>query len=803
MLPTGGLQGYEAMRDKDVNEEIRLVLESGIFDAQYYVSSYAVQVACEAEAVTHYLTTGWKQDFDPSPHFCTEYYLKANDDVAAAGVNPLLHYLRDGRAEGRGPLPSVETLQFGAPIASAKAPDEAEWASLEQVWNAPVEPLVDVIVPIYHGRDETLRCLYSVLAAAQKTPYRLVVVDDHSPDVELRMAMEKLSARGFIELHKTPANQGFVAACNLGMRLHRDRDVVLLNSDTEVHNDWLDRLRGAALRTRQVATVTPLSNNAEICSYPRSCKNNRWALEIGDAELDAMAAGVNAGKDIEIPTGVGFCMYVRRACLDEIGLFDLEKFGSAYGEENDLCRRALGAGWRNILAPNIFVRHYGGASYGESKLARVRKAIETVEALHPGYLAEVGEFIRADPVRPWREALDIARLARRAKPKGAILFVNHIRGGGTERHAQDLAALLENSGSAVFFCRPAADRSHRVRIVDPIAGDTPNLPEFDLTGDLRSFILFLQKIGVSHIHIHHLADFHEKMGDFLRVAAQQARISYDVTIHDYMPVCPRINFIDGSGTYCGEPPLDVCEICIKRNGSPFGSPVVWEWRDRFARLLDGARRIFVPDPDVAQRMQRYMPGVTFEVRRHPERVMAARPAIQNSGGPVDRTNRTIVLIGALGPHKGAKLLLDCARIALGVAPGLEFVVVGYSDRDDRLRDLANVSLTGRYAEAELHDRLIDLRADIAWFPAVWPETYSYTLSAALAAGILPAAFDFGAIASRLRTIGWGELMPLEFMLHPDQIVEHLAAMPLRECPAGVLPPPPCYDNPLESYYELR
>src|SRR2546430_13022635 len=49
----------------------------------------------------------------------------------------------------------------------------------------------------------------------------------------------------------------------------------------------------------------------------------------------------------------------------------------------------------------------------------------------------------------------------------SILFVNHVRGGGTERHAQDLAAILEDNGSAVFFCRPAPDRSQRVRIVDP------------------------------------------------------------------------------------------------------------------------------------------------------------------------------------------------------------------------------------------------------------------------------------------------------------------------------------------------
>jgi hypothetical protein len=84
MLPTGGLQGHEAMRGEDFSEEIRLVLESGIFDAQYYVGSYAVQVACDAEAFKHYLTTGWTQDFDPSPHFCTEYYLKTNGDVTPA-----------------------------------------------------------------------------------------------------------------------------------------------------------------------------------------------------------------------------------------------------------------------------------------------------------------------------------------------------------------------------------------------------------------------------------------------------------------------------------------------------------------------------------------------------------------------------------------------------------------------------------------------------------------------------------------------------------------------------------------------
>jgi len=790
------------MHNEGFTDDNRLVLESGFFDVNYYVSSSTVEFASDSEAVQHYLTTGWKRNFDPSPRFRTSYYLNTNDDVLRAGANPLLHYLRNGRAEGRQPLPPFEEFQHGVAVASPKAPHDAEWALLEERWDISSDPLVDVIVPVYKGHEETLRCLYSVLAAPQKTPYRLVVVDDNSPDIELRLEIEKLSARGFIELYKTPTNQGFVAACNLGMRLHPHRDVVLLNSDTEVHNNWLDRLRGAALRTRRVATVTPLSNNAEICSYPHFCKNNRYALELGDAELDALAAEVNAGIDIEIPTGVGFCMYVRRACLDEIGLFNLEKFGVGYGEENDLCRRAMRAGWRNILTTNVFVRHYGGASFGESKLARVCKAIEMVEALHPGYLTEVGEFIRADPVRPRREALDAARLARRAAPGGAILFVIHTWGGGTEKHAQDLAKCLEENGVAVLFCRPTADRSGRFRIADPIALDTPNLPEFDPTDDPRGFALFLQKIGVTHIHIHHLADFHENAGDFLRAVAQQAHIAYDVTIHDYMAVCPRINFIDASGIYCGEPSLDVCEICVQTSGSPFRALVVREWRERFARLLGSARCVFVPDIDVARRMRRYMPDRAVEVRPHPERATYVRPLSNGGQYNHDRTSRTVVVVGAIGPHKGSQLLLECARAALEIAPGLQFAVLGYTDRDDCFRDLNNSWITGRYAEAELHDRLIDLGADIAWFPAVWPETYSFTLSAALAAGILPAAFDFGAIASRLREIGWGELMPLQFMLDPKRIVECLSTMPLSPCPASRLPTPPSYDKPLKSYYAL-
>jgi GT2 family glycosyltransferase len=152
-----------------------------------------------------------------------------------------------------------------------------------------------------------------VLAAKQVTPFRIIVVNDCSPELKIEEALTRLAARNLIELHKTPQNFGFVGACNYAMRLHTFRDVILLNSDTEVHGNWLDRLRDASLRSKRTATATPFTNNGEICSYPNFARDNWQQLEIDDATLDRLAAVANRGRELELPTGVGFCMYIRRA----------------------------------------------------------------------------------------------------------------------------------------------------------------------------------------------------------------------------------------------------------------------------------------------------------------------------------------------------------------------------------------------------------------------------------------------------------------------------------------------------------
>ena len=276
------------------------------------------------------------------------------------------------------------------------------------------DAVVDIIIPVYRGLEETRRCIESVLENSQETHFEVVVVDDASPEPELAGYLDSLAASSSITLLRNQSNLGFVQSVNRGMSLHPERDVVLLNSDTLVANDWLDRIRRCAYGTPKAGTVTPFSNNATICSYPVFCAENALPEGVAASELDEMFRRANRGKSIAIPTAVGFCMFIRRDCLDEVGLFDAGNFGKGYGEENDFSMRASRQGWLNLLCADTFVYHAGGVSFMSEKDARVAAALEAMHRLHPGYDDLVRCFIAADPVKELRAAVDVELAAYRA-----------------------------------------------------------------------------------------------------------------------------------------------------------------------------------------------------------------------------------------------------------------------------------------------------------------------------------------------------------------------------------------------------
>ena len=310
---------------------------------------------------------------------------------------------------------------------------------------------IDVVVPVYRGLRDTQRCIESVLAAACRTPFELVVVDDCSPEPALSAWLDAEADAGRIVLLRNESNRGFVGAVNRGMSLHPDRDVVLLNSDTEVANDWLDRLVACAASAPDIATVTPFSNNATIGSYPFEGWDGGIPGQLGLAALDDIFARTNAGQTAELPTGVGFCLLIRRACLDRVGLFDEERFGRGYGEECDFCMRASKQGWRNVLAADVFVYHAGAVSFGTERLERVVQAEAVMRELHPEYAIRVVEFIAKDPLRGLRDRVNSARAAH--SHAEAIAVLNEaVSEREHRRRERPVAALREQVRSLTEAC---------------------------------------------------------------------------------------------------------------------------------------------------------------------------------------------------------------------------------------------------------------------------------------------------------------------------------------------------------------
>jgi len=264
---------------------------------------------------------------------------------------------------------------------------------------------VDVIIPVYKGLQETQACVSSVLKNLPDWA-ELIVINDASPDVLLSEWLCDQAKEQRFSLITNDVNLGFVKTVNHGMMVNPTHDVVLLNSDTEVANNWLERMKYAAYSMEKIASITPFSNNGYLCSFPVCFQDNELPRGMSVGDVDDIF--INLGRKdelIELPTGVGFCMYMRRECLNEIGLFDAEAFGRGYGEEADWCQRAFANSWLNCQPLNLFVYHKGSMSFGKEGKLLIKNAKKMLKKRYPEFEERENLFQMLDPTREFREEL--------------------------------------------------------------------------------------------------------------------------------------------------------------------------------------------------------------------------------------------------------------------------------------------------------------------------------------------------------------------------------------------------------------
>lgn len=303
----------------------------------------------------------------------------------------------DGQGLAGSPLAFAPALP---PLSAQNTYDKQETASAA----------VTILIPVYRGLQQVQQCLHSVLQslAYNRTPVRVLVLDDAGPEPALAAWLQELQQAGQIELMRHPQNMGYLESVNLGLSFLRSRraqdDVLLLNADTIVHGDWVDRMRAGLYAAPDIASVTPWSNNGEISSFPQIGKSAPCPNPEQLAALDNAAAQLTQAAQ-PVPACCGFCMLIRGSALAQTGGLDGSFLLRGYGEEVDWCLRATRHGWRHMLLPQVFVAHAGGVSFGAEKIYRVRQNRQALAARYPHYRHQYRHFLQSDPPAPARSAL--------------------------------------------------------------------------------------------------------------------------------------------------------------------------------------------------------------------------------------------------------------------------------------------------------------------------------------------------------------------------------------------------------------
>lgn len=218
-----------------------------------------------------------------------------------------------------------------------------------------------IIIPNYNGKSLLQNCIRSIKQHTH-TPYEIIVVDNGSNDGSLAFCYEEQ-----VKFISFPINHGFPKACNAGMKLAKGEALMLLNNDTIVTTNWLDNMLRCLYSQENIGIVGPLTNHA---SGQQKIKEPFTTIE----EMAEMINQVNPSRWFEIHRIVGICMLFKRSLLSSVGYLD-EQFSPGHYEDDDYCYRARLAGYRLMVAGDVFIYHEGSASFGKERTRDIKQLL--------------------------------------------------------------------------------------------------------------------------------------------------------------------------------------------------------------------------------------------------------------------------------------------------------------------------------------------------------------------------------------------------------------------------------------------
>ncbi|MBN2804337.1 MAG: methyltransferase domain-containing protein [Deltaproteobacteria bacterium] len=630
----------------------------------------------------------------------------------------------------------------------------------------PEQNLYDLILPNFNSRDVVKICIDSLIEFTDHK-HRIFIVDDASTDPEVGPMLREYAEKWeHINYHLNSVNLGFPGTVNTGLGLS-DRDVILINSDTEYSSGWLARMDRCRMSDNKIGTVTPLSNNATICSVPQINTKNLHPDGMSVSQMAGIVAKSSLRRYPRVATGVGYCMLVTRKMIDTVGQIDMA-FGRGYAEEVDWCQRGWAAGFQSVLCDDAYVYHHGEVGHSEFKDMKALQQAneEKVGKRWPDYHKNVRIFTYINPLRYQHQRIFEAVRSFNKSKKPKLLQVVHSFDAvaGTEIHTKLVSNAVSNDfDTTVMYPKnmdewvdgkvEQEDNYLKLQMNSAIIGidRTFRGAPASITATMveKFFREAVAGIGADIVHFQHLQNYGSLL---LPIIAKSLGAKVVITLHDYFLLCPDWNMIYPDNKMCHKDKAEEGSDCYncsvqKMNTLKIAKNFVYdeyinERNYLVKRSLESANVIIAPSSFVKEQF----------TRAHGEEIGSKILVIPHGTKKYDykdlykpAKNLRVAFLGNMTVAKGRTEFLKTVRELKNSK--IEFTVVGnYTDGDD-LKGLKNLKFYGSYKPKNLNNILQNFDAVI--IGSIWNETYCYTVDESFRAGVPVISTNTGALPERV------------------------------------------------------
>lgn len=354
-----------------------IIIESGLFDADYYLLQNPDIRDANIDPLTHFINHGWKERRNPSAKFNLDRYLKQNPELIELNINPIIDYIQKGKPDlGLGyeerdlSIPNhVEFVRSHSPVIT----NLSGYSDINDL-NSLIQSLdillfktkqktnslekISIIIPVYNHLEKTLDCLKSLALAHDGYELEIIVIDDASSDLTPTF-LNQLKNISYI---RNEENLGFLHSCNKAAKNASGKYICFLNNDTIVMPGWLESI---------ISTFKREANAGLLGSklyYPDGSLQEAGGIIWNDA------SGLNYGRNDD-PKRPEYCylretdycsgaaIFLPLSLWQKLDGFD-PYFAPAYYEDTDLAFRVRDAGYKVLVQPLSKVIHLEGVSSG-------------------------------------------------------------------------------------------------------------------------------------------------------------------------------------------------------------------------------------------------------------------------------------------------------------------------------------------------------------------------------------------------------------------------------------------------------